>query len=234
MREKFFQEGHYKLRLDDIKPKQAKPHNRIHLNCSMLLLEDDLRHAPTKIRRVWEIVSNPELDTVKIAITSKLTGMDIEIYPTPPTAKSVPLLICLSNTILRDIEVHRRLKGEIRLYFSIGLAWDSAVWKWGGKQFSMDCFATFSQSQTELFDDNPADQAIAPSEERERLRGVEVEDLGHELGTSAPASLETPGIDPLRAEGSFDPNKRGKGKGRKLRTLAFRNVRGKRDARPHA
>lgn len=234
MREKFFQEGHYKLRLDDIKPKQAKPHNRIHLCCSMLLLEEDLRHAPTKIRRVWEIVSNPELDTVKIAVTSKLTGMDIEIYPTPPTAKSVPLLVCLSNTILRDIEVHRRLKGEIRLYFSIGLAWDSAVWKWGGKQFSMDCFAKFSQSQTEMFDDNPADQAIAPSEERERLRGVEVDSLAHELGTNATASLETPGIDPLRAEGAFDPNKSRKSRTKKPRTLAFRSARGKGDARPNA
>lgn len=233
MREKFFQEGHYKLRLDDIRPKQAKPHNRIHLNCSMLLLEDDLRHAPTKIRRVWEVVSNPELDTVKIAITSKLTGMDIEIYPTPPTAKSVPLLICLSNTILRDIEVHRRLKGEIRLYFSIGLAWDTAVWKWGGKQFSMDCFAKFSQSQTEMFDDNPADQTIA-SPEAERLRTVEVEDLAAQLGTNATVSLETPGVDPLRAELALDPKKPRKGKAKKLRTLAFRSAAKKGDARPHA
>jgi hypothetical protein len=234
MREKFFQEGHYKLRLDDIKPKQAKPHNRIHLNCSMLLLEEDLRYAPTKIRRVWEIVSNPELDTVKIAITSKLAGMDVEIFPTPPTSKSVPLLISLTNTILRDIEVHRRLKGEIRLYFSIGMAWDTAVWKWGGKQFSMDCFAKFSQSQTELFDDNPADQAIQPSEERERLRGVEVDSLARELGTNAPVSLESPAIDPLRAEGAFDSSKRPKSKAKKLRTLAFRNARGKADARPNA
>jgi hypothetical protein len=231
MREKFFQEGHYKLRLDDIKPKQAKIHNRIHLNCSMLLLEDDLRHAPTKIRRIWEIVSNPELDTVKIAVTSKLTGMDIEIYPTPPTAKSVPLLICLSNTILRDIEVHRRLKGETRLYFSIGIAWDTAVWKWGGKQFSMDCFAKFSQSQTELFDDNKADSVIerATDDLAERVDALVQEGLGN-----AAEGTVSPGIDPLRAELAIGTNKRGKGKGKKLRTLAFRNARGKADARPHA
>jgi hypothetical protein len=233
MREKFFEVGHYKLRLDDIRPKDAKPHSRIHLNCSMLLTEEDLKHAPTKIRRVWEIVANPQLDAVKIAITSKLKGMDLEVYPTPPHSGKVPLLVCLSNCILRDIEVHRRLKGEIRLYFSLGIAFDSAVWKWGGKQVFMDCFAKFSQSQTEMFDDNPADQVIA-SPEAERLRSVQVEDLAAQLGTNATVSLEAPGIDPLRAEGAFDPNKPPKGRAKKLRTLAFRNAKGKGDARPNA
>jgi hypothetical protein len=233
MREKFFQEGHYKLRLDDIRPKDAKPHNRIHLNCSMLLTEDDLKHAPTKVRRVWEIVSNPELDTVKIAITSKLKGMDLEIFPTPPVSQKVPLLVCLSNCILRDIEVHRRLKGEIRLYFSLGLAFDSGVWKWGGKQFAMDCFVKFSQSQSELFaDDNPADQAIPPSAERERLREAEIDDLATPLGTNATASLETPGIDPLRAVDVRDPDRKRKAK--KMKALWANQKKGRSDARPNA
>jgi hypothetical protein len=226
MREKFFQEGHYKLRLDDIRLKDAKPVNRIHLNCSMLLTEEDLKHAPTKIRRVWEIVANPELDAVKIAITSKLKGMDLEIFAIPPTSKNVPLLVALSNCILRDIEVHRRLKGEIRLYFTLGIPFDSAVWKWGGKQFTMDCFAKFSQSQSELFDDNAADQAIEPSRERERLAVAAVEDLAAQLGTNATASLETPGIDPLGTTAKR------KTKAKKMKALWAREKA--RDARPHA
>lgn len=225
MREKFFEEGHYKLRLDHIQPKEAKPHNRIHLNCSMPLLEDDLKHAPTKIRRLAEIVANIELDTSKILLTTKLPGIDIEIFPTPPTAKTVPVIICLTNCILRDLQLNRSKKGELRLYFAIGIAWDTGVWKWGGKQFSMDCFAKFSKSQTELFDDHPADQAITqPSAEQ-------VEALAQELAGNRPASPQTPLIDPLEAD-----SKRKRGhvrKSRKPGVLAF-NKKGSRDVRPNA
>jgi hypothetical protein len=230
MREKFFQEGNYKLRLDDIKPKEAKPHNRIHLNFSMPLridpkdaAGDDLKYAPTRIRRLAEIVSNIDLNCPRIPITTKLPGIDIEIFPTPPTSKTVPVLVCLSNAIVRDIEIDRSKKGEIRLYFSLGIAWDTSVWKWGGKQIFMDCFAKFSQSQSELFDDNPADEAISkPASASEEA----VEDLARDLGTDAPDRSQTPLIDPLQTD-----QKPRRARPKKMKALPWK---GARDARPHA
>src|SRR5882762_6825863 len=113
MREKFFQKGSYKLRLDDIKPREAKPHKRIHVNCSMVLTENELDYAPTRIRRVWEIVANPQLDTFKVAISSQLKGIDIEMFAGDPTDnKKVPLLVCISNCILRDIHLDREKVDE--------------------------------------------------------------------------------------------------------------------------
>jgi hypothetical protein len=230
MREKFFQEGSYKLRLDDIKPKEAKPHNRIHLNFSMPLridpkdpAGDDLKYAPTRIRRLAEIVSNIDLNCPRIPITTKLPGIDIEIFATPPTSKTVPLVVCLSNSIVRDIEIDRSKKGEIRLYFSLGIAWDTSVWKWGGKQVFMDCFAKFSQSQSELFDDNAADEAISKPAS---ASADPVEQLARDLGTDAPEAPQSPLIDPLQA----DPKPR-RGRARKMKVIPGK---GARDVRPHA
>ena len=216
MREKFFQKGSYLLRLDDIRPREAKPNKRIHLNCSMVLTEDEIEHAPTRIRRVWEIVANPQLDTFHVPISSQLKGIEIELFPSLPE-KHTPLLICIKNSILRDIRIDREKvsekEWEVRLRFSLGISWDSAVWKWGEDYVFLDCYAKFSQSQAELFDDNEADREIARSPEAERLRGVEVEDLAGELGTKPADVPETPAIDPLLTDAK---PKRGRPKKLKL------------------
>jgi hypothetical protein len=129
----------------------------------------------------------------------------------------------LSNAIVRDIEIDRSKKGEIRLYFSLGIAWDTSVWKWGGKQIFMDCFAKFSQSQSELFDDNPADEAISkPASASEEA----VEDLARDLGTDAPDRSQTPLIDPLQTD-----QKPRRARPKKMKALPWK---GARDARPHA
>src|SRR5580704_612420 len=171
MREKFFNKGSYLLRLDDIRPKEAKPNKRIHLNCSMELTEDEVQQAPTRIRRVWEIVANPQLDTFHVPISSQLKGIEIELFPTMPE-KDTPTLLCIKNSILRDIRIDREKVDEknwtTRLCFSLGISWDSNVWKWGEDYVFMECYAQFSQSQSELFDDNPADAVIA-TPEAERL-----------------------------------------------------------------
>lgn len=169
----------------------------------MPLEEDDLRFAPTRIRRVWEIVANPQLDAFRVPISTQLKGIDIEMFATEPANKHVPLLVCISNCILRDIHINREkvteTEWETRLYFSVGISWDSGVWKWGEHYVFMECFAKFSQSQGEMFDDNPADVPIA-TPEAERLRTAEVEDLAKQLGTNVPALSGSPGIDPLRAD----------------------------------
>lgn len=230
MSEKFFQKGSYLLRLDDIRPREAKPNKRIHLNCSMVLSEDDISAAPTQIRRVWEIVANPKLDTFHVPISSQMKGIEIELYPTEPYEKT-PLLVAIKNTILRDIRIDREKldekNWEVRLRFSLGIQWDTAVWKWGEDYVFLECFARFSQSQAELFDDNPADAVIA-TPETERLRGVEVEDLARDLGTNAPAVTESPAIDPLRADSETKPRKRGRPK------LVPNGKGSARDVRSHA
>jgi hypothetical protein len=232
MREKFFQKGSYRLRLDDIKPREAKPHKRIHLNCSMVLTETNLDYAPTRIRRVWEIVANPQLDTFRVAISSQLKGIDIEMFQEDPADKHVPLVVCLSNCILRDIHLDREKvdekNWEVRLNFSLGISWDKSVWMWGEEYVFLECYAKFSQSQSELFDENEADREItpAPSEERERLRGVEVEVLGRELGNSTPETPQTPGIDPLLSDAIAKPKRV-----RKMKVIAGK---GNGDVRPNA
>lgn len=238
MREKFFQKGSYLLRLDDIRPKEAKPNKRIHLNCSMVLEESTIEHAPTRIKRVWEIVANPQLDTFHVPISSQLKGIEIELFrslPLPLPAEPVPLLICIKNSILRDIRIDREKvsekEWEVRLRFSLGISWDSAVWKWGEDYVYLDCYAKFSQSQAELFDDNEADREIARSPEAERLRGVEIDELAGELGTRPAEAPETPAIDPLRADGSLDPNKPKRGRPKKMKIVGGK---GNGDARPHA
>jgi hypothetical protein len=211
MREKFFQEGNYRLTLDDIRAREAKPKNRIELDCSMLLERDDLKHAPTRIRRVWEIVSNPELDTIKIEITSSVKAIDVEMFATPPDGKT-PLVICLSNCTIGDLEVHRQRSGEIRLNFSIELDFSSAVWTWAGKQAFMDCFARFSESQTELFDEpaeKPAKVIRKPVEPSlESAETCARETCARELGTAPPEPAGAPGIDPLRSELTGGGNRR--------------------------
>jgi len=226
MSERFFNKGSYQLRLDDIRPKEAKPAKRIHLNCSMALSEDDLEFAPSRIRRIWEIVANPKLDTFRIPMSSQLKGIDIEIFAIEPT-KNTPLVVCLSGCILRDIHLDREkvdTEWEVRLNFSVGITWDSAVWKWGEKYVFMECFAKFSQSQAELFDDNPADAAIA-TPEAQRLRGAEVDDLAKDLGTNAAEVTETPAVDPLQTD--LKPRR-----GKRTAPLAFKASKG--DSRPHA
>ena len=202
MREKFFSKGSYLLRLDDIRPREAKPNKRIHLNCSMELTEDEVQQAPTRIRRVWEIVANPQLDTFHVPISSQLKGIEIELFPTMPE-KDTPTLLCIKNSILRDIRIDREKVDEknwtTRLCFSLGISWDSNVWKWGEDYVFMECYAQFSQSQSELFDDNPADAVIA-TPEAERLRNAQVEDLAAQLGTNAPEVTQAPAIDPLRTD----------------------------------
>ena len=231
MREKFFQKGSYLLRLDDIRPREAKPNKRIHLNCSMVLEEDTIEHAPTRIRRVWEIVANPQLDTFHVPISSQLKGIEIELFPSLPAA-GVPVLICIKNSILRDIRIDREKvsekEWEVRLRFSLGISWDSAVWKWGEDYVFLDCYAKFSQSQAELFDDNEADREIsrAPSEEVERLRGVEVEALGRELALNAPDAPQIAAIDPLLADA-----KPKRGRPRKMKLVPDK---GNGNVRPHA
>lgn len=158
-------------------------------------------HAPTRIRRVWEIVANPQLDTFHVPISSQLKGIEIELFPSL-TERGIepPLLVCIKNSILRDIRIDREKVDEktwaTRLRFSLGISWDSAVWKWGEDYVYMESYAKFSQSQSELFDENPADEVIA-TPEAERLRNVETEELARELGTRAPEATEPPGIDPL-------------------------------------
>jgi len=229
MREKFFTKGSYLLRLDDIRPREAKPNKRIHLNCSMELTEDMMQHAPTRIRRVWEIVANPQLDTFHVPISSQLKGIEIELFPSEPILPNdVPVLVCIKNSILRDIRIDREKVDEknwtTRLCFSLGISWDSNVWKWGEDYVFMECYAQFSQSQSELFDDNPADAVIA-TPEAERLRNAEVEDLAAQLGTNAPEVTQAPGIDPLRTD-TETPRRR-----RKKLTMPWK---GKSDAQPHA
>lgn len=218
MREKFFTKGSYLLRLDDIRPKEAKPAKRIHLNCSMVLDENEVEQAPTRIRRVWEIVANPNLDTFHVPISSQLKGIEIELYPSLPT-KDVPLLVAIKNSILRDIRLDREKvsekEWEVRLRFSLGISWDSAVWQWGEDYVFMECYAKFSQSQADLFDDNEADQAIEPSAEVQRLRGVEVEELAGELGTKPQDAPQIVAIDPLAHDAAAKP-KRGRPKKLKL------------------
>lgn len=152
----------------------------------MVLDEQNIVHAPTRIRRVWEIVANPQLDTFHVPISSQLKGIEIELFPSLPAADGVPLLVAIKNSILRDIRVNREKvdekEWEVRLRFSLGISWDSAVWKWGEDYVFLESYAKFSQSQAELFDDNEADQEIerAPSAEVERLRSAEIEDLAAE------------------------------------------------------
>jgi hypothetical protein len=232
MREKFFQKGAYLLRLDDIRPREAKPNKRIHINCSMELTEGEISHAPTRIRRVWEIVANPQLDTFHVPISSQLKGIEIELFATEPILPNdVPVLLCIKNSILRDIRIDREKVDEknwsTRLRFSLGISWDSNVWKWGEDYVFMECYAKFSQSQSELFDDNPADEVIA-TPEAERLRTVEVEDLASQLGTNAPGATETPAIDPLLNDA--EPRRR-----RRKSNLGLVSTRkGKSDVRPNA
>jgi hypothetical protein len=234
MREKFFTKGIYLLRLDDIRPKEAKPNKRIHLNCSMVLTEDEIEHGPTRIRRVWEIVANPQLDTFHVPISSQLKGIEIETYPTLPSP-GTPLLVSIKNSILRDIRIDREKvsekEWEVRLRFSLGISWDSAIWKWGEDYVFFDCYAKFSQSQAELFDDHEADREIEPSAEVQRLRTAEVEESAGELGTRPVKAPETPAIDPLRDDGSLDPNKPRRGRPRKMKVVGGK---GNGDARPHA
>lgn len=160
MKTRFSLAGHYRLRLDHIQPKEAKPVNRIHLNFGMLLIEDEMSQAPTQIRKVYQLISDPELEIPKAMIATKIKGIDIEIFPTPPVTKSVPVLVTLSNCILRDIQIHRLKKGEVKLYFSVGIAWDTAVWRWGGEQVFMECFAKFFESQSTLLDESEADESL--------------------------------------------------------------------------
>jgi hypothetical protein len=234
MREKFFTKGSYLLRLDDIRPKEAKPNKRIHLNCSMVLTEDEIEHAPTRIRRVWEIVANPQLDTFHVPISSQLKGIEIETYPSLP-APGTPLLVSIKNSILRDIRIDREKvsekEWEVRLRFSLGISWDSAIWKWGEDYVFLDCYAKFSQSQAELFDDHEADREIEPSAEVQRLRIAEVEELAGELGTRPVKAPEMPAIDHLRADGDLDPNKPRRGRPKKLKLVTDK---GNGHARPEA
>src|SRR4029077_16619907 len=139
MKTKFFLEGFYKVRLDHIQPKEAKPANRIHLKFAMLLVPDEMQQAPTQVRRVFELISDTELEIPKATLATKLKGLDIEIFPTPPTSKKVPVLVTLNSCILRDIGI-QRFKTDVRLCFSVGIAWDRNVWKWGGDQVFMECF----------------------------------------------------------------------------------------------
>lgn len=201
MSEKFFQKGRYLLRLDNIRPIEAKPAKRIHLNCSMPVTVEDIDHAPTRIRKVWEIVSNPKLDCFRIPISSQLKGIDIDLFHHDGTDAAE--LIAIRNSILRDIHVDRekidQTTWQVRLHFSLGIGWNDAVWHWGGEFIFLECYAKFSQSQGEMFDDNPADEQASQtaSPEVERLRTVEVEDLAKDLGTNPPAPAQTPGTDPL-------------------------------------
>jgi hypothetical protein len=243
MREKFFSKGSYQLRLDDIRPRDAKPHKRIHLNCSMALdgeNEQQIAAAPTRIRRVWEIVANSQLDVFKVPLSTQLKGIDIEMFACDPTGqeKKVPLLVAISNAILRDIHLDREKidekHWETRLYFSVGISWDSKVWKWGAEYVFMECFAKFSQSQGEFFDENEADFAPAPiaSAEAERLKTVEVEELAKEIAPHAPEPAQAPAIDPLieTPKGNWTGG-HSKGKG-KRKPLPFEGNRGGRQ--PHA
>jgi hypothetical protein len=239
MREKFFTKGTYLLRLDDIRPKEAKPNKRIHLNCSMVLTEDEIEHAPTRIRRVWEIVANPQLDTFHVPISSQLKGIEIETYPSLPLP-GTPLLVSIKNSILRDIRIDREKvdekEWEVRLRFSLGISWDSAIWKWGEDYIFIDCYAKFSQSQAELFDDHEADQQIEPSAEVQRLRMVEVEELAGELGTRPVETRETRAIDPLLTHQDEKLNRNMEEKPRRGRPKKLKLVtdKGNGHARPEA
>jgi hypothetical protein len=236
MREKFFTKGSYQLRLDDIRPRDAKPHKRIHLNCSMALDEQQIAAAPTRIRRVWEIVANSQLDVFKVPLSTQLKGIDIEMFACDPTGqeRKVPLLVAISNAILRDIHLDREKldekNWETRLNFSVGISWDSKVWKWGAEYVFMECFATFSQSQGEFFDENEADVAPIASAEAERLKTVKVEELSKEIAPRAAEPAQAPGIDPLieTPKGNWTG---GHSKG-KRKTLPFEGNRGGRQ--PHA
>lgn len=133
---------------------------------AMLLLPDERGNvpasAPTQVRKAFELIQNTELEIPSIPIATKIKGVDIEIYPTPPTAKSVPINITLANCVLRDIRIHRLTKGEIRLHFSVGISWDRKVWKWGGDLAFMEFFAKFYESQTTLLDESKADESLEP------------------------------------------------------------------------
>jgi hypothetical protein len=217
MKTKFFLDGHYKLRLDHIQPKEAKPSNRIHLKFAMLLLPDEMKAAPTQVRKAFEIIENTELEIPSIPIATEIKGVDIEIYPTPPTAKSVPINITLVSCVLRDIRIHRLVKGEIRLHFSVGITWDRKVWKWGGDLVFMECFAKFYQSQTTLLDESEADESLqAPPD-------ADVVALAAELNTP-----DLPGIE------TANPSRRAKSKGGRGRTLKFPPHKKGRNSHAHA
>lgn len=198
MKTKFFLEGHYRVRLDHIQPKEAKPHNRIHLKFAMLLTEEEMKQAPTNIRKTYALISDQELEMPKAMIATKLKGIDIEIFATPPVSKKVPLIATLTNCILRDILIHRLTKGEIRMFFSVGIAFDRAVWKWCGNQVFMDCFAKFAQSQSAMFDEDPADETLH-DDETGSGRDDELDELAADLndGKSAAAGDPVHGPDPL-------------------------------------
>jgi hypothetical protein len=154
------------VRLEFVQPREAKPRNRIHLLFSMLLTGHDLEDAPTHVRRVADMVAKQELDIPKVPIATKIKGIDIEIFATPPS-KTTPLQVAMSNCILRDLVVARSggksaAKGELRLFFSVGISFDKKVWKWSADAFTYDCFAKFTQSQSEMFDESEADEQIAP------------------------------------------------------------------------
>jgi len=218
MKTKFFLDGHYKLRLDHIQPKEAKPSNRIHLKFAMLLLPDEMKAAPTQVRKAFEIIENTELEIPSIPIATKIKGVDIEIYPTPPTAKSVPINITLVSCVLRDIRIHRLVKGEIRLHFSVGITWDRKVWKWGGDLAFMECFAKFYQSQTTLLDESEADESLeSPPPDAAQVEAA-----------AADLAPELPGIQ------TSNPSKRAKSKRGSGRTLKFPPPKKGRNSHAHA
>lgn len=168
----------------------------------MLLVPDEMKAAPTQVRRAFELIENTELEIPSIPIATKIKGVDIEIYPTPPTTKSVPVNITLVSCVLRDIRIHRLVKGEVRLHFSVGITWDRKVWKWGGDLAFMECFAKFYESQTTLLDESSADDSL------EAPDPTQVDALAADLHPELPGVTSNP---PQRAK-----SKRGSG-----RTLKF-------------
>lgn len=214
MKTKFFLEGHYRLTLDHIQPKEAKPTNRIHLKFAMLLVDDEMKQAPTPIRKVFELISDAELEIPKALLATKIKGIDVEIFPTPPTAKTVPILVTLNSCVLRDIQIHRLKKGEVKLFFSVGIAWDSKVWKWGGDNVFLDCFAKFHESQGMLLDESEADESLSappPTTEAHLTDPDSVGSLARDLRTNhRPNPLEAaPG---LRTMKLMPRSKRGRGR----------------------
>jgi hypothetical protein len=195
----------------------------------MLLLPEEMEHAPTQVRRVYQLISDTELEIPKATLATKLKGIDIEIFPTPPTSKKVPVLVTLSSCILRDIGI-QRFKTDVRLCFSVGISWDRNVWKWGGDQVFLECFAKFHQSQTALFDENEADESLSDPEAADK----KVDAYLGDAHADAPESRETPSADPLGAS-----SKKNRGRARqgtkRTKALPFLSGRGRsKNSRPHA
>jgi hypothetical protein len=146
-------------------------------------MPEEMKQAPTQVRKVFELIADTELEMPKALLVTKIPGIDIELFPTPPISKRVPILVTLSSCILRDIQMSRtgvKSKGEIRLFFSVGISWDTTVWRWAGDMVFMECFAKFHQSQSQFFDDHPADEEIEPVQ----LTPEQADTLSLELGSA--------------------------------------------------